>query len=407
MSKVVPEGWSLKTISDVCDIAIGGTPSRANPEYWDTGKTTNNLWVSIRDLNGPWVYETLEYITDSGVKNSNVKLVKKGTVLMSFKLTVGRVAYAGKDLYTNEAIVALSPKLKDRLSNQFLYQGLQYWDLLKDVDQAVKGVTLNKDKINQIEALIPPIAEQQKIATILSSVDNVIEKTRTQIDKLKDLKTGMMQELLTKGIGHTEFKDSSVGRIPKAWRLCSLNSIAKVIDSLHSTPKFSSSGYPMIRVSDIKPGNVQIDRALRVSEEVFREFTKKYKPAKGDLLLSRVGSYGVCSYINRDVELCIGQNTVVIVPQEIDGQFLYHAVNSNYFQKQVELEVAGSGYKSLSLASIRAATIVVPSKLEQKEIADFLQAMDSKIIVFNQKLEALCNVKKSLMRLLLTGGIRV
>ena len=72
-----------------------------------------------------------------------------------------------------------------------------------------------------------PVAEQQKIATILSSVDDVIEKTRAQIDKLKDLKTGMMQELLTKGIGHTEFKDSPVGRIPSAWTAKLLDSVAK------------------------------------------------------------------------------------------------------------------------------------------------------------------------------------
>src|SRR5690554_4828724 len=234
MSNSIPEDWSIAPIGDICNIAIGGTPSRSIPDYWDSTRTVGSPWVSIRDLNKPWIYETSEWITDAGIKNSNVKLVRKGTVIMSFKLSVGRVAFAGRDLYTNEAIAAFLPKRNNVYSDQFLYQGLQHWNLLENIDQAVKGVTLNKEKINQIEAVLPPLSEQQKIAAILSSVDDVIEKTRAQINKLKDLKTGMMQELLTKGIGsggvpHTEFKDSPVGRIPVCWEVRKADDISDAI----------------------------------------------------------------------------------------------------------------------------------------------------------------------------------
>ena len=235
----------------------------------------------------------------------------------------------------------------------------------------------------------------------------MIEKTRAQIDKLKDLKTGMMQELLTKGIGHTEFKNSPVGRMPAGWRIVRLDKVTKVIDSLHQTPRFSLEGFPMIRVSDIKPGKVKIGKALRVSKEVFDQFTKNHHPQKGDLLLSRVGSYGVCCYLDRNINICLGQNTVVIVPDKINSLFLYYSVYSRAVQEQIELEVAGSGYKSLSLASIRALQIPLPPYREQEEIAKILGSIDTYIEVKYVNLASYKSAKKALMQDLLTGKVRV
>lgn len=140
------DGWISTTLGDSCKIEIGGTPSRSTPSFWDTSRSTKNLWVSIRDLNQSVIYETNEYISDDGVKQSNVKIQKTGTILLSFKLTIGKVAYAGTDLYTNEAIAGLQPH---EIHADFLYHGLQYWDLLLGVDQAIKGATLNKAKLKK------------------------------------------------------------------------------------------------------------------------------------------------------------------------------------------------------------------------------------------------------------------
>jgi len=236
MSDLIPIDWGKAKFDALFDISIGGTPSRSDSSYWDIEKITSNHWVSIRDLKGRVITKTAERISDLGVKKSNVKLVPKGTVIMSFKLSVGRSAFAGCDLYTNEAIAAFKPINEKIIDLKYFYHGLHSWDLLGDIDQAVKGVTLNKEKLRNIEAVLPPLPEQQKIAAILTSVDEVIEKTQAQIDKLKDLKTGMMQTLLTKGVGidgkpHTEFKDSPVGRIPKGWEVVKLSTVLTKIDS--------------------------------------------------------------------------------------------------------------------------------------------------------------------------------
>ena len=220
----VVHGWERGRLGELCSIEIGGTPSRNVPDYWDKSKESGNLWVSIKDLNSKVVVDTAEQITDEGVKHSNVKLQETGNVLLSFKLTIGRVALAGRPLYTNEAIAGLS---SEKIDHEFLFHGLQQWDLLQGVDQAIKGATLNKDKLKKIEFEYPPRKlEQTKIAEVLSTVDRAIVLTEMLIVKQQRIKTGLMQDLLTKGIDEYgnirsecshKFKDSPLGPIPVGW----------------------------------------------------------------------------------------------------------------------------------------------------------------------------------------------
>ncbi len=171
------EEWKTGRLGELCSIEIGGTPSRNSPEFWDTSKQTSNLWVSIKDLGNGVVTKTAERLTDLGVKHSNAKLQAAGTVLLSFKLTIGRVGIAGVPLYTNEAIAGLR---SDELYPNYLFQGLQQWDLLQGVDQAIKGATLNKEKLRKIEFEYPTYKpEQAKIAEVLSTVDRAIEETNS------------------------------------------------------------------------------------------------------------------------------------------------------------------------------------------------------------------------------------
>lgn len=108
-----------------------------------------------------------------------------------------------------------------------------------------------------------------------------------------------------------------------------LNEISDVIDSLHKTPKYSKYGYNMVRVKDLEEGYLNLINTNKVSEKVYKEFTKKYEPKKGDIILSRVGSYGISSYVNTDEKFCLGQNTVVINPNDnMDNKYLYYCLIS-------------------------------------------------------------------------------
>lgn len=411
MSNSIPEDWSIAPIGDICNIAIGGTPSRSIPDYWDSTRTVGSPWVSIRDLNKPWIYETSEWITDAGIKNSNVKLVRKGTVIMSFKLSVGRVAFAGRDLYTNEAIAAFLPKRNNVYSDQFLYQGLQHWNLLENIDQAVKGVTLNKEKINQIDTVLPPLPEQQKIAAILSSVDDVIEKTRAQIDKLKDLKTGMMQELLTKGIGHTEFKDSPVGRIPVSWEVCTLGDLTK--DSAFG-PRFSSDFYSetgnfgCIRTTDMDE-NWDIDYStVPLALLNFNEF-QSHILRDGDLLVTRSGTCGVVDVFQEQPVPMVAAAFLIRfrLLDSVNPWFVRSVMMSTSTQESIQMLASGGVQKNLSGTNLKTLPLPLPSKEEQDEIVHCINSVSKKITLIEEKKDRLTSLKKALMQDLLTGKVRV
>jgi len=397
----------LKRIGDIFTVAIGGTPSRKRPEFWDSKKEGSNIWLSIRDISqnkGLRIVDSLEYISNEGVKSSNVKAIPKNTALMTFKLTIGKTVVSDTDLYTNEAIAAFLPKPGIEADPYYLATILP--TLSYETDQAVKGATLNKAKIEDTFISLPEISVQKRIAQILSSVDDSINFTQSTLDESKNLKKSLMRQLFTRGIGHTKFKQAEIGEIPEKWEVVELSQVAKVIDSLHKTPRFVKDGIAMVRVSDIKPGNLKLDETLKVSEEDYSYFTTNYIPKKNDIVLSRVGSYGISSFVNNDEKFCMGQNTVVISPK-INNRFLFYFLNSEIVWSKIEKEVSGTGYKSLSLSSIKKLKIILPVKDEQEKIAEILESIDNQIEI-NKKLKVEQEqLKNGLMQDLLTGKVAV
>ncbi len=169
-----------------------------------------------------------------------------------------------------------------------------------------------------------------------------------------------------------------------------LYEVADVIDSLHKTPQYSEEGYPMIRVTDIKGGYLDFSEALRVSSEVYEEFSKKYKPQIGDILVSRVGSYGNFSYVNVKNPFCLGQNTAIIVPKNVNSKFLYFWLTSIFVKEQIEQRVVGSTQKTLSLKNIKELRVPKLSNEEQIRISKLLSCLEEKINInssINKNLE--------------------
>lgn len=164
------KGFNQYAISDIFDLQMGKTPERDNQNYWNKGV---NIWISISDMQDDCKYvgDSKEYITDMAVSESGIKIIPQGTLLMSFKLTIGRVAIADKDIYTNEAIMAFKDKCVVELSQQWLYNLLTQYDWLGNASQAAKGKTLNKEIIGRSIVSIPPIEMQEEFATIVQQAD--------------------------------------------------------------------------------------------------------------------------------------------------------------------------------------------------------------------------------------------
>ena len=183
-----------------------------------------------------------------------------------------------------------------------------------------------------------------------------------------------------------------------SWRECKLGDVAEIVDSLHKTPKeYFTNGYPMVRVTDVKKGKLNLSQTLKVNKETFEEFSKKYKPKKDDIIFTRVGSYGNTCIVGDDINFCLGQNTVFIIARE-NAKFLYYFFNSPVAKVQIEASAGGSTQPTVSLKSIREYDILLPPLEEQKAIAEVLSSLDDKIDLLNRQNQTLESLAQTLFR---------
>lgn len=181
--------WEKYLLGDISLIGKGFTPSTSNPSFWDG----DLKWLSIADMNqGKYINQTTKKITSDGSKNKEP--VKKSTLLMSFKLSIGKLGILTEDMYTNEAICNFKWKNKDVLT-EYMYYYLSSINILKYGSQAAKGITLNNETLSTIPVLLPSLEEQKKIINILSDVDMKINMLENSINDTSKFKKGLLQQM--------------------------------------------------------------------------------------------------------------------------------------------------------------------------------------------------------------------
>ena len=406
MSNSVPDGWQYNFIGDIATVFAGGTPSRANTEYY----VGSNPWVKSGEVNARQIFNTEEHISDLAIIESSAKWAKAGSVLVAmYGATAGQVAKLMIDATLNQAVSAINGK-DDLAHNDYLLYSIEYnTDELLNTVQGSGQPNLSGQLIKSLKIPLPPLPEQKKIAAILTSVDAVIEKTQAQIDKLKDLKTGMMQELLTKGIGHTEFKDSPVGRIPVEWDCVKMNTIAKVTDGAHHTPNYTPTGVPFLRVTDLKNKNIFDGNIKYIHQSEHIELLKRCKPEKGDILYSKNGTIGITRLIDWEEEFSIFVSLALIkrLSEQISSEYLVLFMDSPIIHEQIRTRSKQGTVTNLHLEEIRDFDIPVPEQKEQLKISQVLNSLVVRLKLAEEKLLIHKNTKKALMQDLLTGKVRV
>ena len=415
---MLPDGWKQGRLGALCSIEIGGTPPRGVAAYWDSALDTSNVWVSIRDMRQRLITGSAEQISRLGVKKSNVKLQQPGTVLLSFKLSIGRVAIAAVPLFTNEAIAGLSPT---GLTRDYLFHGLQGWDLLQGVDQAIKGATLNKQKLKKILFEYPESErEQAKIAEVLSTVDRAIEQTEALIAKQQRIKTGLMQDLLTRGIDEHcdlrseqthKFKDSPLGRIPAEWDVERLDDIVdeSITYGIVQAGPHVDGGVPYIRTGDMRGDEINVEKLLRTAPQVAKSY-KRSAVWVGDIVFALRATVGKVLPVT--VELYganLTQGTAKISPKKsIDSDFLLWAMRTSKVQNAIRLEQKGTTFQEITLGDLRTIRIALPKKTdEQSLIGGKLKQHDRVRRDYENQRDKLVSLKRGLMQDLLTGTRRV
>lgn len=178
---------------------------------------------------------------------------------------------------------------------------------------------------------------------------------------------------------------------------CQLADVAEVIDSLHKTPSYVVAGYPMVRVTDVKYGQLDLTKTFRVNQETYLEFSRKYKPSSGDIIVTRVGSYGIFGKVF-DKEFCLGQNTAAIVPKDISSDYLYAVLNSACVQSQIEALVVGSTQKTLSLKAIKELKIPRLGSQTEQMISELAACLDDRIQLLSETNATLESIAQALFK---------
>lgn len=257
------KGWEYRSFKDVFPIKMGKTPPRGDSSSWDKTKVTSNRWVSIADISineGKIIDDTKEYITDKAAEKIN--LVKAGSLLMSFKLSIGRMAFAGVDLYTNEAIIAI-PKNEDYDLKFLYYYLLQYdWRTLTEGNEKVKGATLNKQSIGKIKLPVISSAEQRRIVSYLDSSFDLIDKIKENASKSLSEAKALFQSALAEAMEPKE-----------GWEEKTLPDISENFDNLRkpvTKSKREKGSYPYYGASgivDYVSDYLINDKVLLISED--------------------------------------------------------------------------------------------------------------------------------------------
>lgn len=399
----IPSLWKFGELGNfLIDIGDGGTPSRSKDEYFG-GEIP---WVVVNDIQ-PHIKQTKDTLTKEGFQKSSAKLWPAGSVILSFGATIGEVGIADIPVTTKQGIAGIIPN--SNLLNTYLYYLLLNSNKL--LHKLSSGSTIKEVRPSvikkQIEVLIPPIKEQHKIAEILGTVDDDIAKTQEVIKVTEKLKRGLMQQLFTRGIGHTKFNETELGEIPEGWEVNQLKDIStKIGDGLHGTPRYSEdSEYYFINGNNISESEIKIyAETKKISVEEHNLHKKELTDRS--ILLSINGTIGNIGFYKGE-KVALGKSVAFInCSNKVSKEFIAYQLKTERIYRHFTKELTGTTIKNLSLGTIRQTPIFVPKVEEQQKIVDILFSIDEKISVNKKLKEKLTLLKKGLMQDLLSGKVR-
>jgi len=406
----VPEGWNLVSIGDIAKLTAGGTPSTSRTEYWENG---NIPWMTSGDVHKRVIRDVKGRITEKGLKASATKIIPVKSIFVALAgqgKTRGTVAISEIELTTNQSIAAIIIKNKD-VNPYYIFHNLSNrYEELRSESGGSGRAGLNLQILSDIALSLPPFAEQSKIAEILSSVDRSIEATENLMAKLADLKKALMQELFTKGIGHTKFKNSPLGRIPEEWEVTNLDKIStKITDGEHQTPSRTKDGIYLLSARNVLNGKLALEDVDYIPQCEYDRISTRCNPQSGDILISCSGTIGRVCIVPDNITFALVRSVALIKLKktEANPNFIAQALQSPQLQEQIGASISQLAQGNLFQGQIKRLMLPLPSLKEQTEIASILSASDAKIEKAKSRLNKLQDMKKGLMQDLLTGKVRV
>jgi type I restriction enzyme S subunit len=391
----IPMDWEVVRLSHVSEINMGQSPPSG-----DCNEEKEGL---------PFYQGNAEF----GSKYPNPqkwcekpkKIANQGDILVSIRAPVGEINIAPHQCCIGRGLAAITAK---SIHSSYLYHSLFiHRRALQKIAQGSTFDAINSRELSDLLIFLPPFLEQKKIAEILTTVDEAIEKTNQIIEKTKKVKKGLMQKLLTRGIGHKNFKKTLIGEIPEEWGVIRLRDI---------TQKFYNGGTPDTKIREYWDGNIpwitgadfedqKIRRFRRyITDEGVRNSATSLIP-KGNLLVVTRTGVGKLAIAPFDIAISQDITGVILDSEKALPGYIYWCLN--FRSDRLRSIIQGTSINGLLREDLESITLPLPTLSEQEQIAAILFSFDVEIEEETNRREQLEVLKKGLMQVLLTGKIRV
>ncbi|WLV24645.1 restriction endonuclease subunit S [Aciduricibacillus chroicocephali] len=417
----IPNGWTVYSLNELLSLIRNGTSEKQNQEK--VGQPVTRIeTIANRVID----FNKVGFI-DESINIEKYKL-HRGDILFSHINSVkhiGKVALydTEKTLYHGMNLLLLRPN--EKVVSKYLFYLLSSYSVKKyyesNAKQAVNQASLNQYDVQSFTTAYPPVNEQQKIAAILLTIDNAIEKTEQIIEQTETVKKGLVQQLMTKGIGHTEFKNTSIGKVPLEWNIKTFNEllnenvISSIQDGNHGSihPKsadYVKEGIPFIMANNLHSGEVDIKNCSFISKEQAEKLRKGFS-YPGDVLLSHKGTVGRVAIVPgvSDYVMLTPQVTFYRIDNEnvLLKEYLALYFRSEKFQGTLKKLSSQSTRSYIGITNQKKLSITLPNIEEQKKITKMMSSWDEMLKNEELKKKKLTILKLGLMQQLLTGNVRV
>ena len=355
------QGWEIKKLGEVCEVIGGSTPKTSDDTFWDG----DYYWISPAELDGSkYVYSTTRTITDAGVRSAHLQILPIGTVLLSSRAPIGKVAITKVPMYCNQGFKNLVCG-KD-LINEYVYWFLKHnTDYLNSLGTGATFKEISKKVVEQIPIPVPPIAEQEKIVAELDCLSGIIEKKKQQLKELDNLAQSIFYEM---------FGENAEGR--NKWKIAKLGNVCKTTSGgtpSKGHPEYYEGGdIPWLRSGEVNKMNIH-ETELFITEDGLNNSSAKWFP-KGTVVIAMygatVGQVGIlCNPMTTNQAIC------GIFPNEtFTPIYLYHFLLS---KKPEYLEIAtGGAQANISQNIVRDTVVSCPPLTLQQDFASKIEAIE-------------------------------
>lgn len=417
---IIPEDWEVKSIGEISSLVTKGTtPTTLGFDFQSEGIN----YIRSENINqfGRFEGDYLKISKECNEKLQRSKIYENDILVSIVGYYLGKAAIVTKyecpaNTNQNVAIIRIA---NNNYNNNYIKIIFDSIYLKKYINQNLTvgaQPSLSLEQIKKFKLPIPSLKEQEKIAEILSTVDSQIDDTEKLIEKSKELKKGLMQKLLTKGIGHSEFKKTEVGEIPVEWKIHKVSSITNLIKSgLSRKLSDENIGIPCLRSNNIKESKLNLDdlkywylvddKGANISDYILDN---------GDIIMNFINSpsqIGKGCIFNKNNLDCIYSTNLLRIKldeEKMLTKFFYYYTQTERYKKEIMLITKPAvNQASFTTTEFKEIKFPVPTIKEQNRIVDILSSVDKKIDEYENKKQKLEDVKKGLMQQLLTGKIRI